>query len=177
MQKKYGLQLAQFMSVVPILETFSLVAEIQLPRRSKAELRLSQEDGLRSHHRGGSGHIPEEITKTAAAFQNARWSLDIQPKPRHFGPTEMCVPDFCFYDAKTGTSVSVELFHRWHQGPLLRRIEALQRFPDPHFVLGLDKALASSAEMQSKIENNAQIFVFNAFPSLSKLQKVLRRFE
>ena len=177
MHKKYGLQLAQFMSVIPVLGTFKLEAEIQLPRKAKAHLELSHEAGLVSHHRGAAGYVPEEITKTAEAFEDARWSLDLAPEPRHFGPQEMCVPDFRFHDEQTGTSVSVELFHRWHKGPLLRRIEALRQFPDPYFVLGVDKALGSSSEIGAKIENNDQIFVFNAFTSLNKLKKALKRYE
>ena len=71
----------------------------------------------------------------------------------------------------------MELFHRWHKGPLLRRIEALRKYPDPNFVLGVDKALVSNPEIQGQVENNEQIFVFNAFPSLSKIKKALKRYE
>ena len=178
MQKKYGLQMANFMTGVPFLSNYTLEAVVQLPRKPKATLIIDHTDELRSLRKdSGSGYIPEEISKTAEAFESENWDLDLLPEPCYLGKSELCVPDFRFRHSETGISVAMELFHRWHKGPLIRRIEDLNQYPDPNFVLGVDKALVSNPEIKKQVENNEQIFVFNAFPSLSKIRKALKRYE
>ena len=178
MQKKYGLQLAQFFAVVPNLETFELEAVVRLPRKPVATLSVDSGSGLRSHHKQfGRGHVPEEISVIAEKFESSVWELSTQPEPINLIHDEICVPDFRFANADNGEVVFVELFHRWHQGALSKRLEIFDSVTEQNLVLGLDKALVSDSYVAEIAEKNDQIFVFNSFPSLSKLSKVLKAFE
>ena len=94
MQKKYGLQLATFVTAVPLLKAFRLDAVIELPRRGPLKLALSNKDPLVTIERAGLGHVPPEIEQVKQGFDDERWVLDLSPELRHVGTTGMCVPDF-----------------------------------------------------------------------------------
>jgi len=178
MQKKYGLQLAQFFAVVPKLEKFQVEAVIRLPRKPVASLSIGTESGLRSHHKNfGRGHVPEEIRVIAEKFESSLWDLSTQPEPINLVYDEICVPDFCFSHSDTGQVVFIELFHRWHRSALTKRLDMFDNMTERNLVLGLDKALVSDSHVAEIVEKNDQIFVFNSFPSLSKIAKVLKGFE
>ena len=138
--KKYGLQLAMFFLAVPTLERWAIEAEITLPRRSAAQLELSQEAGLLPGLDGGAGHVPPELTAIVDRWRDPDWTLDLNPAPRAVGVQGWCVPDLA---ARRGErEVAIELFHRWHSGPLARRIEALATRPVDGLLLGVDRHLA-----------------------------------
>ena len=68
MQKKYGLQLATFVTAVPLLKAFRLDAVIELPRRGPLKLSLSNKDPLVTIERAGLGHVPPEIEQSKQSF-------------------------------------------------------------------------------------------------------------
>lgn len=178
MQKKYGLQLAQFFGVVPHLEKFRVEAIVGLPRKPTSTLRIDESSGLQSHHKAfGRTHVPEEIAVIAEKFDSSTWELDTQPEPINLVYDEICVPDFRFFNPGNDQVVYIELFHRWHKGSLSKRLDILDGITERNLVLGLDKALVSDPYVAEIAENNGQIFVFNSFPSLSKIKKVLKVFE
>ena len=177
MQKKYGFQLALFLPYLPLLGHYWLRAEIAMPRKSACRLELSHTDPLVSPHGKALGHIPEEIARITETFADDDWALELVPEPRHVGATGVCVPDLSFVHGKTGVSVFVELFHRWHKGPLLRRLDDLATRPDEALVLGVDRALLSNEALAAKVADHEQVLLFSAFPSSKKLKGMLRRFE
>jgi uncharacterized protein len=178
MQKKYGLQLAVFLGVVPVLRHWRLEARVQLPRRERLLLELSDEDPLVSAHDEGLGHIPPEVAQVAGKFRDdALWELDLTPEPRHVGANDLCVPDLRFRNRKTGREVCFELFHRWHHHALLRRLASLRARPDPGLYLGVDRPLAKRPELAEALEGCEQVMPFNTFPSERKIREILRRFE
>ena len=71
----------------------------------------------------------------------------------------------------------IELFHRWHRSALTKRLDMFDSVTEQNLVLGLDKALVSDSHVADIVEKNDQIFVFNSFPSLSKIATVLNGFE
>ncbi|MEE2902974.1 MAG: DUF790 family protein [Myxococcota bacterium] len=178
MQKKYGLQLAQFFAVVPNLEKYHVEAVVRLPRKPVASLSIDSTSGLCSHHKNfGRGHVPEEISVIAEKFESSLWELSTQPEPLSLMYDQICVPDFRFIHSDTGEVVFIELFHRWHRSALTKRLDMFDSVTEQNLVLGLDKALVSDSHVADIVEKNDQIFVFNSFPSLSKLAKVLKGFE
>lgn len=172
MQKKYGLQLARFLGAVPLLSRFELTATIQLPRRVACTLELTEADPLMSPFAGAPGHMPEEIQQFLEAFDDPTWSIEATPELRHVGVRDVAVPDFVLRHRQKEHAVAVELFHRWHRGVLARRLEALAVKPDPGLVLGVDRSLLDE-ELEKRIEASDQMFVFNAFPSRSVMERVL----
>jgi hypothetical protein len=171
--KKYGLQLAMFLSMVPVLKHWELEATLESPRR-RVTLVLSDADPLVSPHPGALGHIPEEVATLATSFEDAEWELDLTPLPRHMGATGLCVPDVTFRHRKTGQQVALELFHAWHAGPLARRLQELRSRPDAGLLLGVDRALAKGEEREA-LEAHPQVVLFNGFPSARKLRERLTR--
>ncbi|QRK09276.1 DUF790 family protein [Archangium violaceum] len=169
LQKKYGLQLASFLSVVPVLERWQLTAALESPRR-RVTLVLDEKDPLVSPHTSALGHIPPEVATLAGGFDDADWELDLLPLPRHTGASGLCVPDLTFRHKKTGREVALELFHAWHAGPLTRRLEELRSRPDAGLLLGVDRALAKDTQERARLEAHPQVVLFHGFPSAKKLR-------
>lgn len=169
LQKKYGLQLATFLSVVPVLERWQLTAAIENPRR-RVTLVLDDKDPLVSPHASALGHIPPEVATLAEGFEDADWELDLLPLPRHTGATGLCVPDLTFRHRPSGREVALELFHAWHAGPLARRLEELRSRPDAGLLLGVDRALAKDTRARADLEAHPQVVLFHGFPSAKKLR-------
>jgi predicted nuclease of restriction endonuclease-like RecB superfamily len=172
LQKKYGLQLASFLSVVPVLERWELKAEVEASARKRAVLVLDHRDPLVSPLPSALGHIPQEVATLAEAFQDAEWELDLTPLPRHMGASGLCVPDLTFRHRKQGHQVALELFHPWHAGPLERRLGELRSRPDPGLLLGVDRALAKGPGREA-LEAHPQVVLFNGFPSARRLRERL----
>ncbi|WP_434383370.1 DUF790 family protein [Melittangium boletus] len=169
LQKKYGLQLASFLSVVPVLRYWRLSAPLHQARR-EATLILDEKDPLVSPHGAALGHIPPEVASLAEGFDDAEWELDLLPLPRHTGATGLCVPDVTFRHRQTRREVALELFHAWHAGPLARRLEELRSRPDEGLLLGVDRALARSTPEREALEAHPQVVLFHGFPSAKRLR-------
>ncbi|WP_224248791.1 DUF790 family protein [Hyalangium gracile] len=174
LQKKYGLQLASFLSVVPVLERWELMAEVEASARKRATLVLDHRDPLVSLLPAALGHIPPEVATLAEGFEDAEWELDLTPLPRHMGAAGLCVPDLTFRHRKKRREVALELFHAWHAGPLERRLRELRSRPDPGLLLGVDRALARGEEREA-LEAHPQVVLFNGFPSARRLRERLTR--
>jgi uncharacterized protein len=169
MPKKYGLQLASFLSVVPVLKYWRLTAELHTPRR-QATLVLDEKDPLVSPHGPALGHIPPEVESFARDFDDAEWELDLLPLPRHMGAKGLCVPDVTFRHRQTRREVALELFHAWHAGPLARRLEELRSRPDEGLLLGVERALAKGTQEREALEAHPQVVLFHGFPSAKRLR-------
>ncbi|WP_224367776.1 DUF790 family protein [Hyalangium versicolor] len=174
LQKKYGLQLASFLSVVPVLERWELTAEVEANARRRAVLVLDHRDPLVSPLPSALGHIPPEVATLAEGFEDADWELDLTPLPRHMGASGLCVPDLTFRHREKRLEVALELFHPWHAGPLARRLGELRSRPDPGLLLGVDRALARGEEREA-LEAHPQVVLFNGFPSARRLRERLTR--
>lgn len=174
LQKKYGLQLASFLSVVPVLERWSLAAEVEVSRR-RVTLELDERDPLVSPHPSALGHVPPEVETLAKGFADEDWTLDLTPTPRHVGAAGLCVPDLSFKHRATGREVALELFHPWHAGPLARRLEELRTRPDPLLLLGVDRSLPGSPAERDALEQHPQVVMFNGFPSARRVRERLRQ--
>jgi hypothetical protein len=177
LQKKYGLQLASFLSVVPVLERWELKATVDAARGRQATLVLGHKDPLLSPLPAALGHVPPEVASLAEGFEDEAWELDLTPLPRHMGAAGLCVPDLTFRHRESKREVALELFHAWHAGPLARRLEELRSRPDGLLLLGVDRALAKAAAEREALEAHPQVVLFNGFPSARRLRERLSRLE
>jgi uncharacterized protein len=174
LQKKYGLQLASFLTVVPLLQRWELRAEVTHGRRSST-LVLDHKDPLVSPHASGAlGHVPEEVAALASALEaDAAWSLDLTPLPRHTGAAGLCVPDLTLRHRESGREVALELFHAWHAGALRRRLEELRARPDPDLLLGVERALVKDPAERALLETHPQVLLFRGYPSAKRVREWL----
>lgn len=174
--KRYGLALAMFVEILPILPRWQLNAEVELPRRPVATLVLDQKLGLSSPLRAGLGHVPEEVESTLAKLESDElFELERAPEPRPIGVGGLLVPDLALTEKKSGRRVIIELFHPWHQGALEQRLRGLKERPDPELLLGVDRALAKDPAVKARLEDEAQVFLFNSFPGERVLKDAVRR--
>lgn len=167
--KRYGLQLASFLSAVPLLERWQLRAEVQLPRRPKAELQLSDADPLKTHL-PRSGYIPEEISRTLSKLKLPGWEVQLSPPPIPVGTSRIAAPDLALLRGER--RLVIELFHPWHRGALGTRLEDLRRRPQPELRLGVDAKLYKDAALAAQLDAHPQVFRFNGFPSARVLSKL-----
>jgi len=172
LQKKYGLQLASFLTAVPVLQRWTLSAEVQVGRRH-GTLSLDHTDPLVSPLPSALGHIPPEVATLAQGFADEEWKLDLTPLPRHVGATGLCVPDLLFHHRGTGREVALELFHAWHATSLLRRLDELKTRPDPGLLLGVERALAKGRAQHAALEEHPQVILFHGFPSAKRVREKL----
>lgn len=169
--KRYGLQLAQFFAVLPLIERWSLTTVVNLPNRPPLVLQLSEQQGLVSHLSPAMGYVPEELQQIVDKLADSPWQVDPLPEPRPMGANGFCVPDFGLRHPQHGYR-AVELFHGWHRRLLLRRLDELQSRPDPELVLGVEKGLTTDSEVAARVQH-PQVFVFNTFPTVRALMKVV----
>ena len=166
--KKYGLQLASFFLVVPVLERWRIHSEVKLPRRTTLTLELSEDSGLTPGLQGGSGHIPPEMRTVLDRWSDSDWTLDAHPAPVSVGVHDWCVPDLV---ARRGEhSVSIELFHAWHQGALPRRLAALEARPNAYLLIGIDRKLSKKSGVAATAP---QCFAFSGFVTERGLKRAL----
>lgn len=174
--KRYGLLLAIFMGVLPILPKWRLTAQVTLPRRPTAELVLDASLGLLSPHRGGSGYVPEEIEATLHKLEgDETFEVETQPEPRPIGVSGLLVPDLAFVERSSGRRVLIELFHTWHQHALEQRIQGLGDRPDPELLLGVDRAVCRDPQAQARLQALPFVFLFSTFPGERVLKEAVKR--
>ena len=173
--KKYGLQLAMFVPVVPLLSDYVFEAEVALRPGTHWRLKLSPSAPWVSPHRRRLGAVPDELQHVVKTFADPDWQLDTQAAPRAVGAKDMMLPDFTCTHVR-GQRVHVELFHRWHRHALVARIEQLRARPDDSMLLGIDKSLLGQATLAGALRDTSgvQTFVFNAFPTAKKLRASLQ---
>lgn len=168
--KRYGLQLAEFVAVVPVLPRFRLSAWVKLRGKRPSELVLDEGSGLVSPHDKALGHVPEELVRAAESLaDHPDWRLDPDPPPRHVGAKEMCVPDLAFEHRRTGERYDVELFHRWHAAALGRRLEQLATRAETDLILGVDRSLRVD---EDKLRG-AKVFRFRDFVRFESFEALL----
>jgi len=176
---RYGLQLACFFPAVCALETWALDAQVEWKGRQR-RLRLDQATGLISHYRNFSAYVPEEIRLFHQHFRRTvtSWAITGETPFLHVGGQEIVFPDLSFR-GPDGTVIHLELFHRWHAGPLAERLRGVARRPELPLILGVDQALARESELAAALAANPWFqrrgFVFRDYPTVEKTLACLGR--
>ena len=175
--RKYGLQLAIFFPAVCDLAKWHLKADIKLNNKD-SRLNLNETAGLVSHYRNFSAYVPEEIVMFHRLFKQQvdDWLIVgdtpfIKPSGR-----EVIFPDLSF-QSQAGQLIHLELFHRWHSGPLLQRLEQLAEKSELPLIIGVDRSLYNKPEIKAQLDGNEVFeqrgFLFRDFPGVEKVRKVL----
>ena len=174
--RKYGLQLASFFPAACALEEWQLKADVKLNNKIY-RLNLNETTGLVSHYRNFSSYIPEEIVIFHRMFKQKvkKWEITGDTPFIKGEKQEIIFPDLNFKH-KSGKLVHLELFHRWHYGALMRRLEFCSKNPELPLVIGVDRALLKG-ELKELLEKNEYFqqkgFLFRDFPGIARVNKLL----
>jgi uncharacterized protein len=174
--RKYGLQLAAFFPAVCALPQWQLKADVKLTNKIY-RLNLDETSNLISHYRNFSAYIPEEIIMFHRLFKQKikDWQISGETPFIKTHKDEIVFPDLNFQN-KDGKIIHLELFHRWHRGALLKRLEFCETNPDLPLLLGVDRALLKG-ELTELLENSEYFqkkgFLFRDFPGVARVNKLL----
>ena len=93
-----------------------------------------------------------------------------------FEGESICFPDY-YLEHISGKKVYIELFHKWHFRPLLKRLEQVDKIDGTVLLLGIDKILLSNEDILQKTCSSEYFskfgFFFKEFPSVSKISELL----
>ena len=171
---RYGLQLALFLPAVAALPAWRLRAQVR-PSREHGwlTLSLSEATGLKGDNRF-LGHIPAELRRLLddIAIAKPGWVvLPGEPLPVP-GSSELVVPDIRI-TTPTGEH-QLELFHRWHDHALDRRLAQLAHLPG--LCIGVDRPLAKRHPGLAEDPRFFQAgFLFSDLPSARMVVQALER--
>ncbi|MDD5699485.1 MAG: DUF790 family protein [Victivallaceae bacterium] len=174
--RKYGLQLASFFPAVCALRKWQLKAGIK-PDAKTYRLNLNESAGLVSHYRNFSAYVPEEITLFHRIFNSKaeNWNITGETPFIRGNKQEIIFPDLNF-EHRSGKVIHLELFHRWHRGMLLRRLEFCARNPELPLLIGVDRALLKG-EIPQLLDASEYFqrkgFLFRDFPGVAKVSALL----
>jgi uncharacterized protein len=181
--RKYGLQLANFIPAFVDCANWQFEVKVDLPRFKNKVLKLSHKADLKSHYKNFSAYVPDEIRLFHKTFADKAKDWQIVGDTPFIemgeeGKQELIFPDLSF--AKDQKCVHMELFHRWHAGPLRRRLDQLQSKPDCQLLIGIDRSLVRSSSFKEEVEAHPYFsehgFLFNDFPSVTRVNSLLKSF-
>ena len=177
---RYGLQLASFFPAVCDMQQWKFKATVK-PGGRELRLSLDQSSGLVSSYRNFGAYVPEEINMFQQLFREKFPDWEIAPGAFLFqdDTREVLFPDFSFGPKGGGPALHLELFHRWHDTPLLRRLEFLETHPETPLIIGVDRALHRRPELESRLAASVFFqqsgFLFRDFPGVDTVEKTLRK--
>lgn len=175
---RYGLQLASFFPAVCVLKHWHVDCELKLRTRT-LRLTLDESSRLVCHYTHFGAYIPEEFRLFQDYFRRTPglgWTLAPRGTYLTLDHGELAFPDFRFRSA-SGLEVDVELFHQWHRTPLAARLDYLDRHPDTPLLAGVDRAcLKQAPELQARLQDRRDAFLFSSFPGVENVVKALNRF-
>ncbi len=170
--RKYALQLAAFFPAILDLPQWRLTAEIKIGGKA-ATLKLDESAKLVSHYRNFSAFVPEEIKMFHRLFKEKikDWEITGDTPAIRLDGNEIMFPDLSFKHGKT--VVHLELFHRWHHGPLHKRLQYFNDNALPGFIFGVDRAIADETELKNYHNIADRIFLFRDFPGVERVHQLL----
>lgn len=180
--RKYALQLAAFFPAVLKLKQFHLKAKINGLGRSSAAavLELDEKAGLVSHYRELAEYVPEEIRIFHRVFKEKcrEWSIVGETPFINTGKHGICFPDLSFRRSD-GQECHLELFHRWHRGGLVQRMEYLCENPAAPLIIGIDRGAADDGYMDELLRQfpgaEKKCFRFRDFPGVESTVRCLNK--
>ena len=176
--KRYGMNLANFFVAVLHQPKWELTADIQLRNKRSSRLYLNESCGIKPISQQFLAYIPEDIQLFQEMLRNKtdEWQIyqgsQFLPLPGDF----YCFPDYQLTHT-SGVEVAMELFHPWHQGHLLARLNTLAEQTDTLLILGVSKELEKKPIIAEALEVSAYFskfgFTFRDVPTMGALLPIL----
>lgn len=178
--KRYGMNLANFFVAVLHQPKWELTAEIQF-RNTGWRLSLDESCGIKPISQQFLAYIPEDIQLFQTMLKNKTEDWQIRPGSQ-FLPLAgdfYCFPDYQLVH-KSGVETAIELFHPWHQGHLIARLNTLAEQKDVSLILGVSKELEKKPLIAEALETSAYFsrfgFTFRDVPTMRSLLPILNSF-
>ncbi len=175
--QKYGLQLASFFPVLPDFPKWKLKTTLKI-RDRELRLNLDESCGLKGHYRNFGAYVPEEISMFQKLFREkvSDWEVCASEPVFQTDGHELIFPDMSFRNSE-GMILHLELFHRWHALPLLRRLEYAENHPELPLIIGVDRALHNDPGLNARLAESEYFqhsgFLFRDFPGVDRVRKCL----
>ncbi len=176
--KRYGMNLANFFVAVLHQPRWELAAEIQFRNKQRYRLSLDESCGIKPISQQFLAYIPEDIQLFQAMLQNKTDDWQVQPGSQ-FLPLAgdfYCFPDYQLVH-KSGVETDIELFHPWHQGHLIARLNTLTEHPEVSLILGISKELEKKPLIAEALETSTYFsefgFTFRDVPTMRSLLPIL----
>ncbi len=177
---KYGLQLASFLPAVFQLTHWKVSCELNLSGK-KMKLNLTDSAHLNPRFGHFGIYVPEEVRMFAKLFQERcpEWILSSDCPFLKGKGQQFIFPDMLF--TRGETSISLELFHKWHMRQLPERLDFLSEHGKDNLLIGVDRSiLTTNPGLKRRVEEHAlfgrRIFLFRNFPETGKVAKLLSGF-
>ena len=177
--KRYGMNLANFFVAVLHQPEWELMAEIQLRHQPSYRLRLDASCGIKPISQQFLAYIPEDIQLFQTMLHNKTDAWRVTPGS-HFLPLVgdfYCFPDYALVH-QSGVEAAIELFHQWHQGHLIARLNTLAKHPvTTNLILGVSTELSKQPMIAAALEASAYFsafgFTFRSVPTMGALLPIL----
>ena len=176
--KRYGMNLANFFVAVLHQPKWELAAEIQFRNKRVSELSLDESCGIKPISQQFLAYIPEDIQLFQKMLENKTEDWQIRPGSQ-FLPLAgdfYCFPDYQLVH-KSGVETAIELFHPWHQGHLIARLNTLAEQKDVSLILGVSKQLEKNSLITEALETSEYFsqfgFTFRDVPTMRTLLPIL----
>ena len=176
--KRYGMNLANFFVAVLHQPKWELTAQVQFRNKSRSRLYLNESCGIKPISQQFLAYIPEDIQLFQEMLHNKTDDWQIHPGSQFLPlPGDFyCFPDYQLIHTG-GVEVAIELFHPWHQGHLLARLNTLAEQTDVHLILGVSKELEKKPIIAEALEASAYFsqfgFTFRDVPTMGALLPIL----
>lgn len=177
--KRYGMNLANFFVAVLHQPQWELMAELRLRHQPTYRLRLDESCGIKPISQQFLAYIPEDIQLFQTMLHNKTDAWRVTPGS-HFLPLMgdfYCFPDYALVH-QSGVEAAIELFHPWHQGHLIARLNTLAEHPAAtNLILGVSTELSKQPMMAAALEASAYFsafgFTFRSVPTMGALLPIL----
>ena len=176
--KRYGMNLANFFLAVLHQPKWELTAEIQFRNKRVSRLSLDESCGIKPISQQFLAYIPEDIQLFQAMLRNKTEDWQIRPGSQ-FLPLAgdfYCFPDYQLVH-NSGVETAIELFHPWHQGHLIARLNTLAEQKDVSLILGVSKELEKKPLIAEALETSEYFsqfgFTFRDVPTMRSLLPIL----
>ena len=176
--KRYGMNLANFFLAVLHQPKWELTAEIQIRNRRDSRLLLDESCGIKPISKQFLAYIPEDIQLFQTMLHNKTNDWQIRPGSQ-FLPLVgdfYCFPDYQLVH-KSGVETAIELFHPWHQGHLIARLNTLAEQTDVRLILGVSRELEKKPIIAAALAASAYFskfgFIFRDVPTMRTLLPIL----
>ena len=176
--KRYGMNLANFFVAVLHQPRWELTAEIQFRNKQRYRLSLDESCGIKPISRQFLAYIPEDIQLFQTMLRNKTDDWQIRPGSQFIPlPGDLyCFPDYQLVH-KSGVEAAIELFHPWHQGHLIARLNTLAEQTDVSLILGVSKELEKKPLIAEALAASAYFsqfgFTFRDVPTIRTLLPIL----
>lgn len=176
--KRYGMNLANFFVAVLHQPKWELTAEIQFRNQRSSRLCLDESCGIKPISQQFLAYIPDDIQLFQEMLRNKTDAWKIHPGSQFLPlPGDFyCFPDYQLVHT-SGVEVAIELFHPWHQGHLLARLNILAEHVDTPLIIGVSKELEKKPIIADALEESEYFsqfgFTFRDVPTMGSLLPIL----